>query len=308
MTALTLEEYPTIDLRLLRRQGFLAPGAEGTLRWFLGPRPIGSTPFAMGQHDLTLVYRLREAGSGKRHEHVEAVSVLRIPQAFGGSASCWSVQAAGGVARCSTAIFCSGAASASERRTDRSTRTPPSASCGAPRPSGCVSEPLKTLPSLFRSGPKVCIGTPICASFGNTMPRRKPPGPAPRADAALAEFAISCTRAGAAVRCVGGGIAERKGPDGPQRAQQTAVVPMSQSLSSLIGAVEVKLFLIGHRFRIGRSRGSSLLFAVGAWPPHDGVRRARRLNLFHDLAGLRRQVRDSQRDRKPPETSRISPV
>src|SRR4051794_2182157 len=67
--------------------------------------------------------------------------------------------------------------------------------------------------------------------------------------------------------------------------------------SSLIGVVEVKLFLIGHRFRIGRSRGSSLLFAVGAWPPHDGVRRARRLNLFHDLAGFRRQVRDSQRDR-----------
>lgn len=29
--------------------------------------------------------------------------------------------------------------------------------------------------------------------------------------------------------------------------------------------------------------GHSLLFAVGAWPPHDGVRRARRLNLFHDL-------------------------
>ena len=84
MTALTLEEYPTIDLRLLRRQGFLAPGAEGTLRWFLGPRPIGSTPFAMGQRDLTLVYRLREAGSGKRHELVQAVGVLRIPQPFGG--------------------------------------------------------------------------------------------------------------------------------------------------------------------------------------------------------------------------------
>jgi transposase len=29
--------------------------------------------------------------------------------------------------------------------------------------------------------------------------------------------------------------------------------------------------------------GHSLLFAVGAWPPHDGVRRARRLNLFRDL-------------------------
>ena len=32
-------------------------------------------------------------------------------------------------------------------------------------------------------------------------------------------------------------------------------------------------------------------------PPHDGVRRAKRLNLFHDLAGLRPQAQDSQRDR-----------
>lgn len=29
-----------------------------------------------------------------------------------------------------------------------------------------------------------------------------------------------------------------------------------------------------------------LLFAVGAWPPHDGVRRARRLNLSRDLRGI----------------------
>jgi hypothetical protein len=31
--------------------------------------------------------------------------------------------------------------------------------------------------------------------------------------------------------------------------------------------------------------GHSLLFAVGAGPPHDGVRRARHLNLSHDFAG-----------------------
>ena len=32
--------------------------------------------------------------------------------------------------------------------------------------------------------------------------------------------------------------------------------------------------------------GCTLLFAVGAGPPHDGVRKARRLNLFHDLVDL----------------------
>jgi hypothetical protein len=32
--------------------------------------------------------------------------------------------------------------------------------------------------------------------------------------------------------------------------------------------------------------GHSLLFAVDVEPPHDGVRRARRPNLIHDLEGL----------------------
>src|SRR5436305_14710377 len=37
---------------------------------------------------------------------------------------------------------------------------------------------------------------------------------------------------------------------------------------------------------MGAPAGHSLLFAVGAGPPHDGVRKARRLNLSHDLAGV----------------------
>src|SRR5881392_3562911 len=61
--------------------------------------------------------------------------------------------------------------------------------------------------------------------------------------------------------------------------------------------VEVKLLLIA----LGPDRvapvGHSLLFAVGAGPPHDGVRKARRPNLFHDLAGFCPQALDSQRDR-----------
>jgi hypothetical protein len=52
--------------------------------------------------------------------------------------------------------------------------------------------------------------------------------------------------------------------------------------SSLIGVVGVKLFLSPQAIPVGHS----LLFAVGAWPPHDGVRRARRLNLSRDLRGI----------------------
>src|ERR1700750_2148231 len=44
----------------------------------------------------------------------------------------------------------------------------------------------------------------------------------------------------------------------------------------------VKLFLVPSAI----PAGYSLLFAVGAGPPHDGVRRARRLNLSRDLRGI----------------------
>jgi len=53
-------------------------------------------------------------------------------------------------------------------------------------------------------------------------------------------------------------------------------------VSSLIGVVRVKLFLLPQAIPVGHS----LLFAVGAWPPHDGVRRTRRLNLSRDLRGI----------------------
>jgi hypothetical protein len=54
------------------------------------------------------------------------------------------------------------------------------------------------------------------------------------------------------------------------------------SESSLIGVVEVKLLLLGSCPDPVAPAGHSLLFAVGAEPPLDGVRRARRLNLFHE--------------------------
>jgi hypothetical protein len=53
-------------------------------------------------------------------------------------------------------------------------------------------------------------------------------------------------------------------------------------VSSLIGVVGVKLFLSPFAIPVSHS----LLFAVGAWPPHDGVRRARRPNLSRDLSGI----------------------
>ncbi len=52
--------------------------------------------------------------------------------------------------------------------------------------------------------------------------------------------------------------------------------------SSLIGVVGVKLLLSPHALPAGHS----LFFAVGAGPPHDGVRKAKRLNLSRDLRGI----------------------
>ena len=50
----------------------------------------------------------------------------------------------------------------------------------------------------------------------------------------------------------------------------------------LIGVSGVKLFLLPSAVPIGHS----LLFAVGARPPHDGVRKTRRLNVSRDLRGI----------------------
>src|ERR1700748_338509 len=57
--------------------------------------------------------------------------------------------------------------------------------------------------------------------------------------------------------------------------------------SSLIGVGGVKLNLstCSLDWRLVRV-GHTLLFAVGARPPHNGVRKARRLNLFRDFGDL----------------------
>ena len=70
--------------------------------------------------------------------------------------------------------------------------------------------------------------------------------------------------------------------------------------SSLIGVPLVKRLRAAP---VRRSGGGfvpvdhSLLFAVGALPPHDGVGKVRRLNLFHDLEGYHLRAPDSKQDR-----------
>ena len=60
--------------------------------------------------------------------------------------------------------------------------------------------------------------------------------------------------------------------------------PLVDLESSLIGVREASDLPIDVSCsRCVAPAGHALLFAVGARPPHDGVRRARRLNLFHDL-------------------------
>jgi hypothetical protein len=62
----------------------------------------------------------------------------------------------------------------------------------------------------------------------------------------------------------------------------------SSKSPSLIGVVEVKLLLLTFRFVPDMSRPRVTRFSSQSarGPLHDGVRRTRRLNLFHDLVGL----------------------
>ena len=64
-----------------------------------------------------------------------------------------------------------------------------------------------------------------------------------------------------------------------------------QAASVFLSALRVARFRGSHASLRGRRLGHF------SRPPHDGVRKVRRLNLFHDLEGWRRQALDSQRDR-----------
>jgi len=58
----TIEETKRIDVRYLKKRGFLKAGISGSLSWNLGGEPSGDIRFSTEEYQLNLSYRFREYG------------------------------------------------------------------------------------------------------------------------------------------------------------------------------------------------------------------------------------------------------
>ena len=58
----TIEETKRIDVRYLKKRGFLKPGISGSLAWNVRGEPSGNIRFSTEEHQLNLSYRCREYG------------------------------------------------------------------------------------------------------------------------------------------------------------------------------------------------------------------------------------------------------
>lgn len=82
--SLTTEETRRIDVRWLKRQGFLRPGSSGVLRWHCGGEQTGSVRFSAKCGCLRLSYHYREL-SGQWLPRVQEITIDRTRCNFGGT-------------------------------------------------------------------------------------------------------------------------------------------------------------------------------------------------------------------------------
>jgi len=59
---ITIEETKRIDVKHLKKMGFLKPGISGSLSWNVGGEPSGDIRFSTEEYQLNLSYRWREYG------------------------------------------------------------------------------------------------------------------------------------------------------------------------------------------------------------------------------------------------------
>lgn len=82
-SATTTSEARRVDIRYLRKQGWLYPGARGLLSWSCGGEPSGSVTYRIKGSMFTLDYKVRDYG-GEWEPVVLSVPLLTIPCRYGG--------------------------------------------------------------------------------------------------------------------------------------------------------------------------------------------------------------------------------
>lgn len=80
----TCEAMRRVDLRYLRKQGMLVPGASGSLSWSMGGEPIGSIGYRARSDGLQLIYRATDH-DGEWRSIDETVWFDSTAQHLGGS-------------------------------------------------------------------------------------------------------------------------------------------------------------------------------------------------------------------------------
>ena len=80
----TVEDYISLDVNYMNRQGSLRPGAAGSLQWSCNGKRVSSVGFRMEGNQLTLNYRHRSSG-GEWENIKEPIHVVRNPCRFGGT-------------------------------------------------------------------------------------------------------------------------------------------------------------------------------------------------------------------------------
>jgi hypothetical protein len=80
----TCEGMRRVDLRLMRRRGYLSPGATGSLSWSVNGEPCGSISFRNVAGGLRLIYRATDY-SGEWQSIDELVQLTETAQHLGGS-------------------------------------------------------------------------------------------------------------------------------------------------------------------------------------------------------------------------------
>lgn len=80
----TCEANHRVDIRFMRKQGFLYPGSQGTLSWSRGGEQTGWIRFRSSSNNLQLIYRARPAG-GDWVDVDEQFVIEKLNQPFGGT-------------------------------------------------------------------------------------------------------------------------------------------------------------------------------------------------------------------------------
>ena len=79
---LTTESEPGIDVRWMKRNGYLQPGFVGRIEWKIGKMLLGSASFKVEQNRLFLIYNRRSDPSSK--DVVQQVNLDWRPCNYGG--------------------------------------------------------------------------------------------------------------------------------------------------------------------------------------------------------------------------------